>query len=116
MKSKTFKKLLTLFCITTLWIVTTAVFITIQFGNSLGKFIDERMAYLAAGAMSIVYSGISLIVFKGHMAKLYDAKLREDALIMAKELRNNHLGNPTKIDELIKTIKGEDDGKEDSGA
>lgn len=105
MKSKTFKRFLTIYGIIAFLLVTMSTCITIFGGYVLIKLLNSSFAIMSAGLLGILLSGIVIAGFNNTISKAYDKKLRDDAYDMAQKIKKNNVGeNPHIVDELIAEI------------
>ncbi len=105
MKSKTFKRFLTIYGIIAFVLVVMSTCITIFGGYLLIKLLNSSFAIMSAGLLSILISGIVIAGFNDAISKAYDKKLRDDAYDMAQKVKKNNVGeNPHIVDELIAEI------------
>lgn len=105
MKSKTFKRFLTIYGIIAFVLVIVSTCITIFGGYLLIRFLNTPFALVSAGLLGILLSGIVIARFNDAISKAYDEKLRDDAYDMAQKIRKNNVGeNPHIVDELLAEI------------
>lgn len=105
MKSKTFKRFLTIYGIIAFVLVIMSTCITIFGGYVLIKLLNSSFAIMSAGLLGILISGIVIAGFNNTISKAYDKKLRDDAYDMAQKIKKNNVGeNPHIVDELIAEI------------
>jgi hypothetical protein len=105
MKSKTFKRFLTIYGIIAFLLVIMSTCITIFGGYVLIKLLNSSFAIMSAGLLGILLSGIVIAGFNNTISKAYDKKLRDDAYDMAQKIKKNNVGeNPHIVDELIAEI------------
>lgn len=105
MKSKTFKRFLTIYGIIAFVLVIVSTSITIFGGYLLIKYLNTPFAIISAGLLGILISGIVIAGFNKTISKAYDKKLRDDAYDMAQKIRKNNVGeNPHIVDELLAEI------------
>lgn len=105
MKSKTFKRFLTIYGIIAFILVIISTCITIFGGYLLIKYLNTPFAIISAGLLGILLSGIVITGFNKTISKAYDKKLRDDAYDMAQKIRKNNVGdNPHIVDELLAEI------------
>lgn len=105
MKSKTFKRFLTIYGIIAFLLVIMSTCITIFGGYVLIKLLNSSFAIMSAGLLGILISGIVIAGFNNTISKAYDKKLRDDAYDMAQKIKKNNVGeNPHIVDELIAEI------------
>ena len=105
MKSKTFRRFLTIYGIIAFLLVIMSTCITIFGGYVLIKLLNSSFAIMSAGLLGILISGIVIAGFNNTISKAYDKNLRDDAYDMAQKIKKNNVGeNPHIVDELIAEI------------
>lgn len=105
MKARSFKHMLSSYGITVMWMSFLDMLLIVYGGRYLSTKLTAIDGHFLAGQVSLIMNIIILKTINNKLYKRYQKRLQNDALEMAELLRQNHLGNPKKLDELITELR-----------
>ena len=106
MKAKSFKCLIMFYGIFVSFINIVCILSTIFVGPLISSILhkSEITGFLIAGIIMIIVHLLCICVFNKKLYKVYRMKLYKDAITMTEEMKNNHLGDPTKLKKILKEL------------
>ena len=106
MKAKSFKGLIMFYGVFVSFINTICILSTIFVGPLISSIFhkSEITGLLIAGIIMIMVHWLCVCIFNKRLYKVYRMKLCKDAITMTEEMKNNHLGDPTKLKEVLKEL------------